>query len=59
MLVFKLTGDWPVVEGIRGDWDNSIGVNIPGQSGDPSSPPDRNLFELLARLEPGYFAGAG
>ncbi len=28
------------------DWDNSVGANAPGQSGDPSSPFYRNLFEL-------------
>jgi penicillin amidase len=28
------------------DWDNSIGLNNPGQSGDPDSPHYRDLFEL-------------
>jgi penicillin amidase len=31
------------------DWDNSVGINTPGQSGDPDSPHYRNLFELWAR----------
>lgn len=31
------------------NWDNSVGVNTPGQSGDPNSPYYRNLFELWAR----------
>jgi penicillin amidase len=30
------------------DWDNSIGINTPGQSGDPASPHYRDLFELWA-----------
>jgi penicillin amidase len=30
------------------DWDNSVGANTPGQSGDPDSPHYRNLFELWA-----------
>lgn len=30
------------------DWDNSLGANTPGQSGDPESPFYRNLFELWA-----------
>lgn len=29
-----------------GAWDNAIGTNTPGQSGDPSSPHYRDLFEL-------------
>jgi len=28
-----------------GDWDRSVGMNTPGQSGDPDSPFYRNLFE--------------
>ena len=28
------------------DWDNSIGINTPGQSGDPASPHYRDLFDL-------------
>jgi penicillin amidase len=31
-----------------GDWDNSLGINSPGQSGDPESPFYRNLFEMWA-----------
>ena len=31
------------------DWDNSVGLNTPGQSGDPDSPHYRDLFELWAR----------
>lgn len=31
------------------DWDNSVGLNTPGQSGDPSSPYYRNLFEMWAK----------
>jgi penicillin amidase len=31
------------------DWDNSIGINTPGQSGDPASPHYRDLFELWAK----------
>ncbi len=30
------------------DWDNSVGANTPGQSGDPASPFYRNLFQLWA-----------
>lgn len=29
-----------------GDWDNAVGTNTPGQSGDPASPHYRDLFEL-------------
>jgi len=35
------------------DWDNSIGINTPGQSGDPASPHYRDLFNLWAKG--GYF----
>src|SRR4029077_1312498 len=28
------------------NWDNSVALNNPGQSGDPDSPPYRDLFEL-------------
>ena len=35
------------------DWDNTIGINTPGQSGDPASPHYRDLFELWAKG--GYF----
>jgi penicillin G amidase len=31
------------------NWDNSLGLNNPGQSGDPSSPHYRDLFEIWAR----------
>jgi penicillin amidase len=31
------------------DWDNSVGLNTPGQSGDPSSPHYRDLFQLWAQ----------
>ena len=31
------------------DWDNSVGLNAPGQSGNPDSPHYRDLFELWAR----------
>jgi len=32
-----------------GDWDNSVGLNTPGQSGDPDSPHYRDLFQLWAQ----------
>lgn len=35
------------------DWDNSVALNTPGQSGDPDSPHYRDLFALWARGE--YF----
>ena len=31
------------------NWDNSIGLNNPGQSGNPDSPEYRNLFEMWAK----------
>lgn len=31
------------------DWDNSVGINTPGQSGDPDSKHYRDLFELWAQ----------
>jgi penicillin G amidase len=31
------------------NWDNSVALNNPGQSGDPASPHYRDLFELWAR----------
>lgn len=31
------------------DWDNSVGLNTPGQSGDPDNPHYRDLFTLWAR----------
>jgi penicillin amidase len=30
------------------DWDNSVGINTPGQSGNPDDPHYRDLFELWA-----------
>jgi penicillin G amidase len=32
-----------------GDWDNSVGLNNPGQSGDPRTPHYRDLFEPWSR----------
>lgn len=31
------------------NWDNSIGINTPGQSGNPDNPFYRNLFDLWAK----------
>jgi penicillin amidase len=31
------------------NWDNSVGLNTPGQSGDPDSPHYRDLFKLWAQ----------
>jgi penicillin amidase len=31
------------------DWDNSVGINTPGQSGNPDDPHYRDLFELWAQ----------
>jgi penicillin amidase len=31
------------------DWDNSIGLNTPGQSGDPDSRFYRNLFDMWSK----------
>jgi penicillin amidase len=31
------------------NWDNSLGLNNPGQSGDPDSPHYRDLFEIWSR----------
>ncbi len=39
---FKMIAD-------TGDWDNSVGLNNPGQSGDPDDPHYRDLYELWAR----------
>ncbi|MDX1333982.1 MAG: penicillin acylase family protein, partial [Robiginitalea sp.] len=36
-----------------GDWERTLGINSPGQSGDPRSPYYDNLFDLWAR--DGYF----
>ena len=30
-----------------GEWDNSLAVNVPGQSGDPESPFYDNLLEIF------------
>ncbi len=38
------------------DWDNSIGMNTPGQSGNPDDAHYRDLFELWARGK--YFTAA-
>lgn len=38
------------------DWDNSVGLNTPGQSGNPDSPYYRNLFEMWAKGQ--YFPAA-
>ena len=40
------------------DWDNTLGMNTPGQVGDPDSPLYDNLFELWAndRLFPAFYA---
>jgi penicillin G amidase len=32
-----------------GDWDNSVCINVPGQSGDPTSPHYSDLASLWAR----------
>ena len=32
-----------------GNWDNSVGLNTPGQAGDPASPHYRDLFDVWAR----------
>ena len=34
-----------------GDWDRTVGMNTPGQSGNPESPFYRNLFERWANDE--------
>jgi penicillin amidase len=31
------------------DWDNSVGINTPGQTGNPDDPHYRDLFEIWAR----------
>jgi penicillin amidase len=31
------------------DWDNSVGINTPGQAGNPDDPHYRDLFDLWAR----------
>ena len=49
------TSDFDVVAGASvrmvldvGAWDNSVVINTPGQSGDPTSPHYRDLFLLWA-----------
>ncbi len=41
-----------------GDWDRGVGMNTPGQSGDPDSPFYRNLFEDWAndRFHPVFYS---
>lgn len=41
-----------------GDWDRAVGMNTPGQSGDPESPYYRNLFEDWAkdRFHPVFYS---
>jgi penicillin amidase len=34
-----------------GNWDNSLAMNTPGQSGDPSSPHYKDLFPMWAQDE--------
>jgi penicillin amidase len=41
-------GSFKIVSDIE-DWDNSVGLNNPGQSGDARSPHYRDLFEYWAR----------
>ena len=40
------------------DWDNTLGMNTPGQVGDPDSPMFDNLFELWAndKLFPAFYS---
>ncbi len=40
-----------------GNWDNTVGMNSPGQSGDPESPHYRDLFDLWAndRVFPAFY----
>ena len=42
------------------NWDNSVGLNTPGQSGDPASPHYRDLFDIWAgdRYFPIFFSRA-
>jgi penicillin amidase len=41
-----------------GDWDKTLMINTPGQSGDPESPFYRNLFPLWANDQyfPAYYS---
>ena len=39
---------WRVVVDV-GEWDDSLFINSPGQSGDPASPHYSDLFRLWAR----------
>jgi penicillin amidase len=41
-------GSFKIISDIE-DWDNSVGLNNPGQSGDVRSPHYRDLFEYWAR----------
>ena len=40
------------------DWDNTLGMNTPGQVGDPDSPLYDNLFELWAndKVFPAFYS---
>jgi penicillin amidase len=40
------------------DWDNTLGMNSPGQVGDPDSPLYANLFELWAndKVFPAFYS---
>ncbi|RYZ31725.1 MAG: hypothetical protein EOP49_38555 [Sphingobacteriales bacterium] len=40
------------------DWDKTLGINNPGQSGDPASPHYRDLFPIWAKDDyfPVYFS---
>lgn len=51
---FQLAGgsSWRMVIDV-GEWDNSLAMSVPGQSGDPESPFYDNLFEMF--LEGEYF----
>jgi penicillin amidase len=42
------------------DWDNALGMNAPGQGGDPEGPFYRNLFDLWAadRVFPAFYSRA-
>lgn len=51
---FQLThgASWRMVIDV-GEWDNSLAVNVPGQSGDPESPFYDNLLDMFVNGE--YF----
>ena len=42
------------------NWDNSVGTNTPGQSGDPDNPHYRDLFQMWAtgKYFPVFFSRA-